>query len=63
MKVQWKKIIGGHQFITVSNHGTGTFEIDSKTMDLNAYNNGVSLVHRVKNHFIHAIPGHEDLGI
>ncbi len=42
----------GHRFIAASNHDTGTFEIDSKTMDLNTYINGVSPKHRVKSHFI-----------
>ena len=52
LKTQWEKFIWGHQFITASNHNTGTFEIDSKTMDLNTYINGVSPKHRVKSHFI-----------
>jgi hypothetical protein len=33
-KVKWEKFIGGHQFITASNHGTGTLDIDSKTIVL-----------------------------
>jgi hypothetical protein len=44
-KRKWDLFIEGHQFS--SRHCMGTFEIDSKTIDLNSFINGVSPVHRV----------------
>jgi hypothetical protein len=44
-KRKWDLFIKGHRFS--SRHFMGTFEIDSKTIDLNLFINGVSPVHRV----------------
>ena len=49
-KRKWDLFIEGHQFS--SRHCMGTFEIDSKTIDLNSFINGVSPVHRVRRQFI-----------
>jgi hypothetical protein len=53
-KLKWKLFIEGHRFTTTDCTATsnGTFEIDAKTMDLTAFINGVSPVHRVRSHFI-----------
>ena len=44
-KVNWNLFVEGRGFS--SRHCMGTFEIDSKTIDLNSFINGVSPVHRV----------------
>jgi hypothetical protein len=49
-KRKWDLFIKGHRFS--SRHCMGTFEIDSKTIDLNSFINGVSPVHRVRRQFI-----------
>ena len=53
-KLKWKLFIEGHRFTTTDCTATsnGAFEIDAKTMDLTAFINGVSPVHRVRSHFI-----------
>ena len=49
-KTKWDLFIEGHRFS--SRHCMGTFEIDSKTIDLNLFINGVSPVHRVMRQII-----------
>ena len=49
-KRKWDFFIEGHRFS--SRHYMGTFEIDSKTIDLNSFINAVSPVHRVRRQFI-----------
>jgi hypothetical protein len=49
-KVNWKLFIKGRRFATTS--CTGTFEVNHKNVDLNAFMNGMSPKHRVKSHFI-----------
>ncbi len=45
-KFKWNLFIDGHHFSV--RKCIGTFEIDSKTMDLNSFINGVTPEHRVK---------------
>jgi hypothetical protein len=49
-KVNWKLFIEGHRFATAN--CTGTFEVNDKKVDLNAFMNRMSPKHRVKSHFI-----------
>ncbi len=49
-KTKWDLFIEGHQFS--SRHCMGTFDIDSKTIDLNLFINGVSPVHSVRRQII-----------
>ncbi len=49
-RVKWNLFVEGRGFS--SRHCMGTFEIDSKTNDLNSFINGVSPVHRVMRPFI-----------
>jgi hypothetical protein len=49
-KRKWGLFIEGHRFS--SRHCMGIFEIDSKTIDLNSFINGMSPVHRVRRQFI-----------
>jgi hypothetical protein len=54
--VQWKKNIEGHWFITTTNYdaGVGTFDVDSKKIDLDAFINGKCKMDKNKKkcHFI-----------
>ena len=47
---RWKMFIEGHHFYT--SKGTGSFEVDTKKLDINACILGVSAKHRVKVHVI-----------
>jgi len=49
-KFKWNLFIDVHHFSV--RKCIGTFEIDSKTMDLNSFINGVSPEHRVRRYFI-----------
>ena len=49
-KFKWNLFIDGHHFSV--RKCIGTFEIDSKTMDLNSFINGVTPEHRVRRNFI-----------
>jgi hypothetical protein len=46
----WQPFIGGHRFS--ASHDRGTFEIDSKKLDLTSFILGVSPKHRVRSNFI-----------
>ncbi len=48
-KVNWKLFIKGHRFATTN--CMGTFEVDDKKVDLDAFMTGMSPKHRVKSHF------------
>ena len=47
---QLEAFLAGHWFATCNS--TVTFEVDTKKIDIDAYINGVSPVHRVNCHFI-----------
>jgi hypothetical protein len=47
---RWKMFIEGHHFYT--SKGTGSFEVDTKKLDINACILGVSAKHRAKVHVI-----------
>ena len=47
---RWKMFIEGHHFYT--SKGMGSFEVDTKKLDINACILGVSAKHRVKDHVI-----------
>jgi hypothetical protein len=49
-KVNWKLFIKGHRFATTN--CMGLFEVDAKTVDLNAFMNGMSPKQRVRSHFV-----------
>jgi hypothetical protein len=49
-KLKWKLFIKGHRFATTNS--TGTFEVDAKRIDLNAFMNGMSPKQRGGSHFI-----------
>jgi hypothetical protein len=47
---RWKIFLKGHHFNT--SNGTGSFEVDTKKLDVNACILGTSAKHRVKVHVI-----------
>jgi hypothetical protein len=49
-KLKWKLFLEGHRFSTTN--CTGSFEVDSKKLDLNAFINGESPKHREQVYFI-----------
>ena len=48
--VQWKQFLEGHQFTT--SNGMGTFEVDTKKLDLKAFINGTPKICKEQCHFI-----------
>ncbi len=48
--VQWKQFLKGHRFTT--SNVTGTFEVDVKKVDLNAFINGTQKNDKKKCNFI-----------
>jgi hypothetical protein len=48
--VQWKQFLEGHRFIT--SNGGGTFEVDTKKLDLTAFINGTPKIRKEQCHFI-----------
>jgi hypothetical protein len=49
-KMKWKLFLKGHQFSTIN--CPGTFEVDTKKLDLNAFIHGLSPKHREQVYFI-----------
>jgi hypothetical protein len=47
---RWKMFLEGHHFYT--SKGTGSFEVDTKKLDINACILGVSTKHRMKVHVL-----------
>ncbi len=48
--VQWKRFLEGHRFTT--SNGRGTFEVDTKKLDLTALINGTPKIRKEQCHFI-----------